>query len=247
MHARDRERRFRLHMLLNLQAFESYKRAGVDLLGDHRDGFPPEYLRWVEEGQHLSALDFYRDQEIRTEIHHAFQGVLNAYDLLVTPTLACLPVDNADDGNTVGPSAINGEEVDPLIGWCLTYFVNFTGHTGGVDSGRPVRRPPGRDAGHRPAQRRRRRAGGQRGVRAAAAVARQLSAVPRAAARGVRRRGGATTAIRPLGDVGQRRVHADAPIRGRMHGRGTDSQTLITEAPTSFVNASRSGPAARHR
>jgi amidase/aspartyl-tRNA(Asn)/glutamyl-tRNA(Gln) amidotransferase subunit A len=23
---------------------------------------------------------------------------------------------------------INGEAVDPLIGWCLTYFVNFTGH-----------------------------------------------------------------------------------------------------------------------
>jgi hypothetical protein len=38
-----------------------------------------------------------------------------------------------------------------------------------------------------------------------------------------------------------------ARIRRRMHGRGEDSQTLITEAPTSFVNASRSGPAARHR
>jgi amidase len=50
------------------------------------------------------------------------------YHLLVTPTLACLPVDNADDGNTVGPSRINGVEVDPLIGWCLTYFVNFSGH-----------------------------------------------------------------------------------------------------------------------
>jgi hypothetical protein len=24
------------------QAFESYKRAGVDLLGDHGDDFPPE-------------------------------------------------------------------------------------------------------------------------------------------------------------------------------------------------------------
>ena len=45
-----------------------------------------------------------------------------------TPTLACLPVENADDGNTVGPSEINGVEVDPLIGWCLTYFANFTGH-----------------------------------------------------------------------------------------------------------------------
>jgi amidase len=116
----------------------------VDLLGHHRDDFPAEYLRWVAEGQRLSALDFYRDQAIRTEIYNAFQGVLNTYDLLVTPTLACLPVDNADDGNPVGPSAINDEEVDPLIGSCLTYFVNFTGHpaasipAGLSDDGLPV-------------------------------------------------------------------------------------------------------------
>ncbi|HEX6557186.1 MAG TPA: amidase family protein [Ktedonobacteraceae bacterium] len=47
---------------------------------------------------------------------------------IVTPTLACLPVANASDGNTMGPTQINGEQVDPLIGWCLTYFVNFSGH-----------------------------------------------------------------------------------------------------------------------
>jgi amidase/aspartyl-tRNA(Asn)/glutamyl-tRNA(Gln) amidotransferase subunit A len=35
----------RLYMLLNLHAFENFKRAGVDLLGDHRDDFPPQYLR----------------------------------------------------------------------------------------------------------------------------------------------------------------------------------------------------------
>ena len=28
----------------------------------------------------------------------------------------------------MGPSEINGEAVDPLIGWCLTYPLNFTGH-----------------------------------------------------------------------------------------------------------------------
>ena len=133
----------RMYMLLNLQAFESYKQAGVDLLGDHRADFPPEYLRWVEEAQRLSALDFYRDQAVRTEIYSAFQRVLNTYDLLVTPTLACLPVDNAEDGNTVGPSVINGEDVDPLIGWCLTYFANFTGHPAasipaGLSDGLPV-------------------------------------------------------------------------------------------------------------
>jgi amidase/aspartyl-tRNA(Asn)/glutamyl-tRNA(Gln) amidotransferase subunit A len=28
----------------------------------------------------------------------------------------------------MGPTEINGEQVDPLIGWCLTYFINFSGH-----------------------------------------------------------------------------------------------------------------------
>ena len=37
-------------------------------------------------------------------------------------------MDNASDGNTMGPMEINGEAIDPLIGWCLTYFINFSGH-----------------------------------------------------------------------------------------------------------------------
>ena len=56
------------------------------------------------------------------------QDVFDHYDLLVCPTLAALPVDNATDGNTLGPAEINGERVDPLLGWCLTYPYNFTGH-----------------------------------------------------------------------------------------------------------------------
>jgi amidase/aspartyl-tRNA(Asn)/glutamyl-tRNA(Gln) amidotransferase subunit A len=113
---------------LNVMTFEAFKRDGLDLLGKHRDDFPPEYLHWVEVGEKLTAADFFRDQEMRTEVYAAIQGVLDRYDLLVTPTLACLPVDNSTDGNTLGPAEIDGEKVDRLIGWCLTYPINFTGH-----------------------------------------------------------------------------------------------------------------------
>src|SRR5262249_7386936 len=108
----------RLYMLFNMQAIENMKRDGIDLLGQHREDFPPEYLHWVETSSRLSALDFYRDQAVRAEIYNAVQRVLSSFDLLITPTLACPPVDNADDGNTVGPNTINGVAVDPLIGWC---------------------------------------------------------------------------------------------------------------------------------
>jgi amidase/aspartyl-tRNA(Asn)/glutamyl-tRNA(Gln) amidotransferase subunit A len=118
----------RLIMPINVETFENFKAAGIDLLGAHRDDFPPEYLRWLEEGYRLTALDVQRDQQLRSDVYDGLREVLDEYQLLVTPTLACLPVENADDGNTVGPSDIGGVEVDPLIGWCLTYPVNFTGH-----------------------------------------------------------------------------------------------------------------------
>jgi amidase len=117
----------RLIMPINLATFENFKHQGLDLLKDHRDDFPPQYLEWLDKGSKMSASDLWHDQEIRTGVYDAMQGILNKYDLLITPTLACLPVENASDGNTMGPTTINGEQVDPLIGWCLTYFVNFSG------------------------------------------------------------------------------------------------------------------------
>lgn len=134
----------RLIMPINVQTFEGFKAGGIDVLGDHPDDLPPEYRRWLDVGYNMSALEFVRDQEIRTEVYDAIQGVFVDYDLIVGPTLACLPVDNADDGNTVGPTEINGVEVDPLIGWCPTYLFNYTGHpaasipAGMSDDGLPV-------------------------------------------------------------------------------------------------------------
>jgi Asp-tRNA(Asn)/Glu-tRNA(Gln) amidotransferase A subunit family amidase len=46
----------------------------------------------------------------------------------VSPTLGVPPVRNASDGNTIGPTEIGGKSVDPLIGWCMTFPINFTGH-----------------------------------------------------------------------------------------------------------------------
>ena len=133
----------RLMMPLNLGTFEATKAGGLDLLTDHRGDFPPEYLRWIEIGQTMTAADLRRDQEKRSGFYDAIQAAFYKYDLLVTPTLACLPVKNTPGGNTLGPSEVNGEAVDPLIGWCLTYPFNFTGHPAasipaGLADGLPV-------------------------------------------------------------------------------------------------------------
>jgi amidase/aspartyl-tRNA(Asn)/glutamyl-tRNA(Gln) amidotransferase subunit A len=118
----------RLMMPINLGALDAVKAGGLDLLADHAGDFPPEYLHWIEIGKRMTIGDLLRDQAIRTEVYDALQGAFATYDLIVTPTLATMPVMNRDDGNTMGPREVNGEAVDPLIGWCLTYPVNFTGH-----------------------------------------------------------------------------------------------------------------------
>lgn len=118
----------RLMAPLNLGALEGAKAFGVDLMKDHRGDFPPAYLSRIDAGRSLTAMDVARDQGARTEVYDAFQSTLQTYDLIVSPTLACMPVANAANGDTMGPTHVCGEEVDPLIGWCLTYLVNFTGH-----------------------------------------------------------------------------------------------------------------------
>jgi amidase len=128
----------------NVAAIEGFKRQGIDLLGQHRDDFPPEFLYWDEIGRKITVPQFLNDQATRTEVFDALRGVLDRYDFLVSPTLACLAVDNASDGNTLGPAEIEGEAIDRLIGWCMTYLINFIGYpaaslpAGLADNGLPV-------------------------------------------------------------------------------------------------------------
>jgi amidase len=118
----------RLIIPLSCVAFERMKAGGFDILAQHRDDFPPEFLYWVDKGMGMTVLEQARDQEMRTEVYDALQDVMGRYDILVTPTVAAMQVKNGTDGNTLGPSEVNGVEVDRCIGWCPTYLCNFSGH-----------------------------------------------------------------------------------------------------------------------
>ncbi|MFC4247789.1 amidase [Natribaculum luteum] len=111
-------------------AVEGFKADGMDLLADHRDELTREFASLLEDTADLTMLDLKRDDHVRTRIYDHVQDVFAEYDLLVTPTLAVPPVENAgpDEGSTLGPTEIDGEDVEPLIGWCLTHPINFTGH-----------------------------------------------------------------------------------------------------------------------
>lgn len=118
----------RLVTPLNIAGLDGLAAAGIDIMGQHRFDLPPEYLYWIDAGQNRTTRDVARDQAMRTEVHDALQDVFSRYDLLVTPTVCALPVTNATDGNTVGPREVAGKAVDPLLGWTLTYPINFLGN-----------------------------------------------------------------------------------------------------------------------
>jgi amidase/aspartyl-tRNA(Asn)/glutamyl-tRNA(Gln) amidotransferase subunit A len=129
---------FGVHETLALLAAD-----GLDLRSETPQELPTSMMHWVDMVPSLTADDLIRDQRMRTHIYDRFADVFATYDYVVAPTLACMPVLNGTDGETQGPSQINGEAVDPLIGWCMTYFTNFTGNPSasvpaGLSSGLPV-------------------------------------------------------------------------------------------------------------
>jgi Asp-tRNA(Asn)/Glu-tRNA(Gln) amidotransferase A subunit family amidase len=107
---------------------EHLKAEGLDLLGEHADELSPDFRAMLESAGRVSAVEHALDDILRTQVFDALEDVFERYDVIISPTLAVPPVRNASDGNTRGPSQINGEAVDPLIGWCMTYPINFTGH-----------------------------------------------------------------------------------------------------------------------
>lgn len=120
-----------------------FARSGIDLLGDHRDDMAPELVELIERGLRMGAVEYRADDVIRTEVLDRVENLFGRFDLLVTPTLSSLPVENSRDGNTLGPSTVEGEMVDPIVGWTLTYPFNFTGHPAasvpaGMADGMPV-------------------------------------------------------------------------------------------------------------
>ncbi len=115
---------------------DGFKKEGIDLLENHRDEIAPEFLDLLEETRDLTVREYKRDEHVRTRAFDAIQDLFEDYDLLVTPTVGVEAIPNATDGQTVGPSSINDEPVDPLIGWSLAYPINFTGHpTASVPAG----------------------------------------------------------------------------------------------------------------
>ncbi|MDY6818585.1 MAG: amidase family protein, partial [Halobacteriales archaeon] len=110
----------------------------IDLL-ERREEVTEEVISRIEKSQTLTATDVRRAERVRTAGYDAVQSLLADYDLLVTPTLAMAPFPK-----DTKPESIEGEPIDPLHGWILTWPFNLTGNpiaavpAGFDDGGLPV-------------------------------------------------------------------------------------------------------------
>ena len=107
---------------------ELWKKEGYDLIRDHSDEVPREFIYWNDVALKSTILDYRLFNEMRTEMLDRQQDVFDKYDIIIAPVTICPPVKNTDDGDTKGPTIVNGQESEPLIGFCETFFENFTGN-----------------------------------------------------------------------------------------------------------------------
>jgi len=112
---------------------------GIDYLGEDRDRASPGLPAMMETGSELSAVEYARANELRTEFRDALTALLGEYDLLALPTLAVTPPETDDP--TV--AEVDGESIDPHTDWLLTWPFNMTEHPAaalpaGFSDGLPV-------------------------------------------------------------------------------------------------------------
>jgi amidase len=118
----------RLIVHSQIEGLDALKADGIDILRDHPNDLSEMHRRWINLALSASTRDRNRDQLLRTMVYEKVQATLDRYDLLITPTTACVGIQNNIGGDTIGPSEIKGVAVEPLLGWALTSYFNYTGH-----------------------------------------------------------------------------------------------------------------------
>ena len=105
-----------------------WKANGLDLVKDHRDELPEEFIYFNEIASKASIFDMRTFNEIRTDILDNFEDKLDQYDAIISPTAACLPMPHSDNGRAI---EIDGVKMNPelnFISFAETALVNFIGY-----------------------------------------------------------------------------------------------------------------------
>lgn len=105
-----------------------WKRDGLDLVKDHRDQLPEEFIKFNERAARVDIFDMRKFNEIRTDILDNFENVFEKFDFIVSPTAICPPMLNEYQGHCyrVGDTYLDPETT--FIAFGETPLVNFVGY-----------------------------------------------------------------------------------------------------------------------
>ena len=95
-----------------------------DLLPRWQYEMDPFVVKLLERGMRLSAVRFYRCNQVRAEMYTKLAPILDQYNILICPTLA-VPAVKADHKNDDPDFTINGKKVPAYIQWAMTYPFNL--------------------------------------------------------------------------------------------------------------------------
>ena len=70
----------RLISISGLESIEALKGGGIDLLRDHADDVPAEFVYWINDAYRRGYVDYNADDVVRTEIYDALQTAFQTYD-----------------------------------------------------------------------------------------------------------------------------------------------------------------------
>ncbi len=116
----------------------------AEWLGDEREGVAPYVQDFLEDAKNASTQDEITSNEIAGEMYATLGPVLDQYNVFICPTTALAAVPAEYDPSKDKPQ-INGVEVEPYVGWVMTYPFNVMGRcpvmtvpSGHVKSGVPT-------------------------------------------------------------------------------------------------------------
>lgn len=107
---------------------EQWKSEGLDLIKDHRDEIPEEFIYFNEMAARATIHDFRTFNEIRTDILDNFEDAFEECDIIASPVAICNPMLLTDAGRC---KSVNGVELNPetnFISFAETLLVNFIGY-----------------------------------------------------------------------------------------------------------------------
>ncbi len=90
----------------------------------HRNEMTNYAREFADFGKMTDGADYVDSLEVASEMYETFGPLMESYDAFICPTLA-VPSVPADLDSTRDKVLINGKEVNPFLGWVMTYPFNI--------------------------------------------------------------------------------------------------------------------------